>query len=107
MPKKVNSLGNLLHLIPLVVILFEYVAVSSALAYARYHVEAENSVISLLGGLIKVGGNLPFDAVPNTVVTLHLLGLLLSVLYLIYYVIFGPSSGETQQPIDSIPPQEG
>lgn len=91
MPKRVKLLGNLMHVIPPLVILFEYVAVSSALAYARLNVESDG-VVSLLGGLIKVGGNLPFDAVPNTVVTLHLLGLLLAVVYFTYFVIFFPTS---------------
>ena len=103
MAKKVKDLVNLLHLIPVLVILFEYTAVSSALAFARFSVEANPPVIGLLGGLVKIGENLPYDAIPNTVVTLHLLGLLLSVVYLIYFVIFSSSSSKNC----AIPPQEG
>jgi len=97
-------LKKVLHLIPALVILFEYVAVSSAFAYARFAVEPAQPVVSLLGGIINVGGNMPYDAVPNVVVTLHLLGLFLGVFYFIYFVIFNPSPGEDGQ---SIPPQEG
>lgn len=97
-------LGSLVYLVPVVVVLFEYVAVSSALAYARYLVEYNQPVVSLLGGLVRVGDNLAYDAVPNAVVTLHLLGLLLSVIYLIYFFILPLSTKQDETPV---PPQEG
>jgi len=95
-------LNYLVHLIPVTVILFEYTAVSSALAYARYNVEYDQPVVGLLGGILRVGDNLPYDAVPNTVATLHMLGLLLAVVYLVYFIIFG-LPGDKKQPV---PPQE-
>ncbi len=101
--KKVRILINFVYIIPVLVILFEYVAVTSALAFARFAVEAEQPVISLLGGIIRVGGNLPYDAVPNTVVTLHLLGLFLIMIYFIHFVFFSPWD-ENRQPT---PPSEG
>ncbi|MCL4440796.1 MAG: hypothetical protein M1609_09485 [Firmicutes bacterium] len=97
-------MNNLLHVIPFLVALFEYVAVSSALAFARFAVEVEPQPVSLLGGIINAGGNLPYDAVPNVVVTLHLLALLLSIVYFAYFVFFGPPSEKDCQPV---PPQEG
>ncbi len=97
-------MSNLLYVIPLLVVLFEYVAVSSALAYARFAVEVEPPVVNLFGGLIKVGGIMPYDAVPNVVVTLHLLGLFLSIVYLVYFFIFSPFTQDSQPPV---PPQEG
>ena len=104
LPEKVKSLSNVLHIIPALVLLFEYVVVSSALAYARFAVELDPQPVRLLGGIIEVGGNLPFDAVPNAVVTLHLLGLFLSVSYFVYFVVFSSIVPKEQQ---SIPPQEG
>ncbi len=102
--KKVKVLSRLLYLIPLLVILFEYLAVSLALVYARFAVEPEQPVVGLLGGIIRVGENLSYNAVPNTVVMLHLLALLLSVLYLIYFFIFSLPAGQDREPV---PPPEG
>lgn len=103
MLEKVDALENLLYFIPVVVIAFEYVAISAAFAYAKYVVEYQRPIISLLGGIIKIGGNLPFDAVPNTVVTLHLLGLFLSLVFVICVLVFGWASKIEPLPL---PPQD-
>ncbi len=81
-------MGYLLVIIPAVVILFEYIAINMALAYARFAVELDRPVVELLGGILKIGGNLAYDAVPNAVVVLHLLALLLSLIYLVYFFLF-------------------
>ena len=81
-------MGYLLFIIPAVVILFEYAAINMALAYARFAVEMDRPVVELFGGILKIGGNLAYDAVPNSVVVLHLMALLLSVIYLVYFFIF-------------------
>lgn len=99
-----KKLDSLLYIIPCVVLFLEYLAVSSALAYARFAVDVEQNIVELVGGIIKVGGNLPFDAVPNLVVTLHLVSLFLSILYLVYFFVFVKSSKDVETPI---PPQEG
>lgn len=96
-------MGNLAYLIPVVVLLFEYTAVSAALAYAKFAVDFEQPTVSLLSGLVRIGGNLPYDAVPNAVFTLHLLALLLSVIFIVYFMFF-ISPGKRQEPA---PPQEG
>lgn len=99
-----DILNSLLYIIPVLVGLLEYVAVSSAFAYARFAVEIEGETVSLLGGIIRVGGNLPYDAVPNMVVTLHLLALFLTVIYFVYFIVFSHSSDKRRQ---TVPPQEG
>lgn len=79
----------LLYLFPVLVVLFEYVAFSSALAYARYSMDYQLITVDLLGGLVTVGENLPYDAVPNAVATLHLLSLFLSLVFMVYFLFFG------------------
>ncbi|PKM80625.1 MAG: hypothetical protein CVU89_12885 [Firmicutes bacterium HGW-Firmicutes-14] len=103
-----------LFIIPAAVILFEYTAVSAAFAYARFAVEVPLQTVSLLGGVLEVGGNLPYDAVPNAVVALHLTALVMSVFYFVYFVVYGTDSGDDSQTLareeDNIqlpPPQEG
>jgi hypothetical protein len=98
-------LGNLLHAIPFLVVLLEYTAGSSALAFAKFAADFEPESVSLLGGLVNVGGNLPYDAVPNAVATLHMLALLLSTIYFVYFMFFA-ASPETKQH-EPVPPQEG
>lgn len=80
----------MLYLFPLLVIFLEYYAFSSALAYARYYIDYHQLThVELLGGLVTVGGNLPYDAVPNAVMTIHVLSLLLSLVFLVYFLFFG------------------
>lgn len=79
----------LLYLFPVLVILFEYVALSSAVAYASYNMDYQLTPVELLGGLVTVGENLPYDAVPNTVATLHTLSLFLSLVFLVYFLFCG------------------
>lgn len=98
-------MGNLLHVIPLLVVLLEYTAVSSALAFAKFAADFEPESVRLLGGIVNVGGNLPYDAVPNAVITLHLLALLLSVIYFVYFVFFKPFPKVNLQ--EYVPPREG
>jgi len=94
----------LLITVPLAVVLLEYVAVSSALAYARFIAEYDQPVISLLGGIVRIGRNLPYDAVPNAVIVLHLLALFLSVMYFAYFCLFNPKSDKN---IAAVSPPEG
>jgi len=96
-------MGYLLFIIPAAVILIEYAAINMALAYARFAVEMDRPVVELLGGMLKIGGNLAYDAVPNAVVVLHLLALLLSVIYLVYFFVFCLPRKEREI---SISPQE-
>ncbi len=79
----------MLYLFPILIIIFEYVAVSSALAYASYSIDYQLISVELLGGFVTVGENLPYDAVPNTVATLHVLSLFLSVVFLGYFLFWG------------------
>lgn len=104
LPKKVKKLNYLLYFIPVIVFLFEYIAISSAVAYARFIVEIDQPVISLLGGLIHIGRNLPYESIPDVVVSLHLTALVLSVVFFVYYMFFYQSSNERQH---HLPPQEG
>jgi hypothetical protein len=91
-------------IMPVLVFFLEYVAISSALVYARFSMEMDQPTVDLLGGLIKIGQTVPYDAVPNLVVTLHILALLISVSYLVYYLFFYPFFKENKP---DIPPQEG
>lgn len=90
-------MGKLLYLIPLLVSLFEYVAIKSSLAFARSVIEYQPPVMNVLGSIIRIGDNIPYDAVPNMVVTLHLLGLFLSIVFFLYYTVFSvvPEKAET------------
>ncbi|WP_418790591.1 hypothetical protein [Phosphitispora sp. TUW77] len=78
----------LLFVIPVVVILFEYMAVNMALAYARFAMAIDRPVVELLFGILKIGDNLAYDAVPDTVLVLNLLALLLSLMYLAYFFLY-------------------
>lgn len=79
----------LLHFIPVLILIFEHTAISSALTYARYGLEYLQPSVDLLGGVINIGETIPYDAVPNFVVTLHLLSLFLGLVWLVYVIFFG------------------
>lgn len=89
-------MGYLLYLIPVLILVFEHTALSSALAYARYGLEYQPPSVDLLGGLIGIGDTIPYDAVPNFVVTLHLLGLFLGLVWLGYAIFFGWNRNRNQ-----------
>ena len=93
----------MLFIIPVMVIMFEYTAISMALVYAKFAVELDRPVVKVLSGAVKVGESIPYDAVPNTVIVLHLLSLVLSVVYLVYFFMFRMSQGHADP---QVPPQE-
>lgn len=88
---------NLFHIMPFLVVLFEYTAISSSLAYAEHAADYVPPIVGLLGGIISVGGNLPYQSVPHMVMILHLLALTVSVIYLVYFMFFSPAKFEQQE----------
>lgn len=83
---------SFLHIIPILVILTEYAAVSSALAFAKFAADFQPEPVGLLGNLVNIGGSLPYGAVPHTVIILHLTALILSVIYFVYFMFFNDYS---------------
>jgi len=102
--EKVRLLSYLLAVVPVLVILMEYTAISAAIAYARFSVEYNRPVVDLLGGIIKVGDNLSYEAVPRFVTGIHLAALLLSVAYLVCFIV---TALFRKDDTNIIPPQEG
>jgi len=88
----------MLFIIPVMVIMFEYTAISMALVYAKFAVELDRPVVKVLSGAVKVGESIPYD-----VIVLHLLSLVLSVVYLVYFFMFRMSQGHADP---QVPPQE-
>lgn len=81
-------MANLFFAVPLVVLLFEYLALKSSVVFAESVLEYQPPVVNLLGGIIKLGENIPYDAIPNLVITLHLLALFFSVVFFAYFALF-------------------
>lgn len=97
-------MGYLFHVIPFLVALIEYTAVSSALAFAKFAADFEPETVWLLGGIVNVGGNLPYNAVPHAVIILHLIALMLSVTYIVYFMFLRVSFGSKIE--QQVPPQQ-
>lgn len=80
-------MSYVLYFIPLLVALFQYIALEAAITYARFLVDYVQPPIGLFGGVIGIRLSIPYDSIPNLVVTLHLLSLALSVMYVVYFML--------------------